>query len=170
VSTGASICLANHLADTRSRSDLSWGATRQVAGKAGAPVREDKTAIFDGTSIPLRKWSDWERSRLRKLRRVAKRRERAEELERRHRDQFNGPPGSRNMLFVDRDDRSETSSLSDDVWGSDVGGVGLTIQTTLKLDVDPSCCSTTRRPPNISHHPRSCWLMRSRRLRAKLWV
>ena len=121
--------------------DLSWGATRQVAGKAGAPAHEDKTAIFDGTSIPLRKWSDWERSRLRKLRRVAKRRERAAEMERRDREMFdrdyNGPPGSRGMLSVDRDDRSETSSVSEDMWGSDVGGVSLGIF----FSILPSCKS-----------------------------
>lgn len=106
--------------------DLSWGATRQVAGQPVKARTEDKTAIFDGTSIPLRKWSDWERSRLRKLRRAARKHKEAEKMEKRARQQFRGPPGSAGFLGTPvMEDRSDAqSSISDeDMWGSDIGGV-----------------------------------------------
>ena len=61
---------------------------------------------------------------MRKVRRQAKRRQHAAELERRAQIQFNNaPPGSAMFLGADRDDRSDTSSVSEDVWGSDIGGV-----------------------------------------------
>lgn len=109
--------------------DLSWGATRQVAGatKSSGPVLDDKTAIFDGTSIPLRKWSDWERSRIRKLKRAARRREKekALALDIRNQDLLKAALPDHYAPFsnTDRDDMSAASS--DDLWGSEIGMVSL---------------------------------------------
>lgn len=50
--------------------DLSWGDTRRVEGETSKQLKvysEDKTAVFDGTSVPLRRWADWEKSRLRNI-------------------------------------------------------------------------------------------------------
>ena len=60
----------------------SWGETRKVAGEG-----KDLGHIGDGgraievNAVPLRRWDDWERSRLRKARREQKRRQ---EFERQH--------------------------------------------------------------------------------------
>ncbi|RXK41503.1 chitin synthase 1 [Tremella mesenterica] len=58
--------------------DFSWGETRRVEGELRRETTNDKTAIFDGTTIPLRRWEDWEKSRLRKMRREEKRRKEME--------------------------------------------------------------------------------------------
>lgn len=55
--------------------DFSWGETRKVAGEG-----KDVGHVADGgrtlevDAVPLRRWADWERSRLRKLKRDVKRR------------------------------------------------------------------------------------------------
>ncbi|WVN90063.1 chitin synthase 1 [Cryptococcus depauperatus CBS 7841] len=55
--------------------DFSWGETRRVEGEVVSKSgHDDKTAVFNGTTIPLRRWEDWEKSRLRKIRREEKRR------------------------------------------------------------------------------------------------
>jgi len=51
---------------------------RRVEGEVRSKAHDDKTAVFDGTTIPLRRWEDWERSRLRKLRREERRRKEME--------------------------------------------------------------------------------------------
>lgn len=64
--------------------DLSWGDTRRVEGETAKQQKvysEDKTAVFDGTSVPLRRWADWEKSRLRNLRRGAQRKREVERME-----------------------------------------------------------------------------------------
>jgi hypothetical protein len=84
-------------------------------------------------------------------------------MERRDREMFdrdyNAPPGSRGMLGIDRDDRSETSSVSEDIWGSDIGGVSCQVEGqgyhADSLSV-PILDSTTRRPQAICPHPKSC--------------
>jgi chitin synthase len=53
----------------------AWTLTdRRVEGEIRSKGHDDKTAVFDGTTIPLRRWEDWEKSRLRKLKREEKRR------------------------------------------------------------------------------------------------
>ncbi|OCF44544.1 chitin synthase 1 [Kwoniella heveanensis CBS 569] len=120
--------------------DFSWGETRRVEGeivsKAG---HDDKTAVFEGTTIPLRRWEDWEKSRLRKLRREEKRRR---EMERQFGAGFHGPggPGAAGGYGGDSDSllgpgprgawtRSDYESDSgsvfgseEDVWGAEIGG------------------------------------------------
>ncbi|EKM54034.1 glycosyltransferase family 2 protein [Phanerochaete carnosa HHB-10118-sp] len=61
--------------------DFSWGETRKVEGEAKGEAHGDGGAAHSGPSIPLRRWEDWERSRLRKLRREERRRR---EFERQH--------------------------------------------------------------------------------------
>lgn len=106
--------------------DFSWGETRKVEGEVvdKAGHGGDK-AIFDGTTIPLRRWEDWERSRLRKLRREEKRRK---QMERAHGQGFyNDDPDAlaipRNMSRAAlSDDSGSIMSSEEDVWGAEIGG------------------------------------------------
>jgi chitin synthase len=95
--------------------DLSWGDTRRVdgEGKQEKVYSEDKTAVFDGTSVPLRRWADWERSRLRKVRRDELRR-REEEMQR---------DFARGMPAVDHHAPAVISEDLRDRWGDDITGV-----------------------------------------------
>ncbi|KAF9222638.1 glycosyltransferase family 2 protein [Gyrodon lividus] len=103
--------------------DFSWGETRKVEGEGKAEAHGTSGGVFDGSSVPLRRWEDWERSRLRKLKREERRRR---DLERLH-------PGG--FIMTEHDllsvrggsqyDGSDTYSLAsseDDQWGHQVGG------------------------------------------------
>lgn len=102
--------------------DFSWGETRKVEGEAKAQAHDLGSGVFNGASVPLRRWEDWERSRLRKLKREERRRK---DMERMH-------PGG--FLSTDNDllsvrtgsqyDGSDTHSLAssdDDHWGLQIG-------------------------------------------------
>jgi chitin synthase len=98
----------------------------EIVSKAG---HDDKTAVFDGTTIPLRRWDDWERSRLRKLRREEKRRR---DFERQFGAGFHGDnngmlaPGGGRGGWTRSEYESDAGSVfssEDDVWGADIGGV-----------------------------------------------
>ncbi|WWC91990.1 uncharacterized protein L201_006944 [Kwoniella dendrophila CBS 6074] len=116
--------------------DFSWGETRRVEGEVKSKAHDDKTAVFDGTTVPLRRWEDWEKSRLRKLRRDEKKRR---EFERQfgvgfHGDQNNNsnlglglnPPGNGPRAAWTRSDyESDSGSVfgsEEDVWGAEIGG------------------------------------------------
>jgi chitin synthase len=76
-------------------------------------------------SVPLRRWEDWERSRLRKMRRQERRRR---ELERSHPGGFVGgdreflAPGSARTSQYDGSDTYSLASSDDDHWGGQIGG------------------------------------------------
>lgn len=127
---------------------------RRVEGELKSTAHDDKTAIFDGTTIPLRRWEDWEKSRLRKIRREDKRRR---DMERQFGAGFhddsnassadshayataaaNGlPPPTRGLhpFFAngrgrngsgDGDsDAGSVFSSDEDVWGAEIGGVSI---------------------------------------------
>lgn len=111
--------------------DFSWGETRKVEGEAkGAGGHGEGGGVFDGTSVPLRRWEDWERSRLRKIRRDERRRR---EMER----QFPAGYSTENGNLGVRSQRSSTQrsssqyepsdtqsvlSSDDDHWGPQIGG------------------------------------------------
>ncbi|ORX40470.1 chitin synthase 1 [Kockovaella imperatae] len=103
--------------------DFSWGETRRVEGEIRSKAHDDKTAVFDGTTIPLRRWEDWERSRLRKLRREEKRRR---DLERQYGSGFHGdelaPAPSPWARSEYESDANSVFSSEEDVWGSEIGG------------------------------------------------
>lgn len=54
--------------------DFSWGETRKVEGETKRDGHGDEAAAASVAKIPTRRWEEWERSRLRKLKRNAKRR------------------------------------------------------------------------------------------------
>lgn len=119
--------------------DLSWGDTRRVEGETRQQkvYSEDKTAVFDGTSVPLRRWADWEKSRLRNLRRDEQRRREHAKLEQAKRGLLN--PGSRANA------QSVISDESGDKWGADIGGVSaITLGSTTMLTLPPSTTNMRR--------------------------
>ena len=129
----------------RTRSWCKWMTLtrRRVEGEIRSKRHDDKTAVFEGTTIPLRRWEDWEKSRLRKLKREERRRR---EFER----QF-GPAGaflgddgsgssnghgggfdgvgmgiqpSRSWVRSEYEsDAGSVFSTDEDVWGAEIGGV-----------------------------------------------
>ncbi|KAJ7078916.1 glycosyltransferase family 2 protein [Mycena belliarum] len=102
--------------------DFSWGETRKVEGEQKDKGHGDG----DGTAspaVPLRRWEDWERSRLRKLRREERRRR---DFDRAHPSGYFAGDGD--LLSVNdrrsQYDGSDTLSLSssdDDHWGPQIG-------------------------------------------------
>ena len=140
---------------------------RRVEGEIRSKGHDDKTAVFDGTTIPLRRWEDWERSRLRKLRREEKRRK---ELERQYGAGFHGDdmlapggfaPGRPGWIRSEYEsDAGSVFSSEDDVWGADIGGVSLrvimgvlrlmssTMRTTLRSPLRLSRCQRQQRSPH----------------------
>jgi chitin synthase len=108
--------------------DFSWGETRKVEGegKDKGHVDEDESSYNVLANIPLRRWEDWERSRLRKMKREARRRAELEQQfgkglyneEKDHADQFLGPHSRKSLdSFSDG-----ASDLEDDKWGAQIGG------------------------------------------------
>ncbi|KAG2131424.1 glycosyltransferase family 2 protein [Suillus bovinus] len=105
--------------------DFSWGETRKVEGETKGEGHGAGSGTFDGSSVPLRRWEDWERSRLRKLKREERRRR---DFDRMH------PAGyiSENDLLSARSearspygDGSDTYSFvssEDDHYGPQIGG------------------------------------------------
>ncbi|KAK0455112.1 glycosyltransferase family 2 protein [Armillaria borealis] len=106
--------------------DFSWGETRKVEGEAKDAGHGGTGGRFNGEAIPMRRWEDWERSRLRKLRRDERRRR---DLERAHPGGYYAGDGD--LLSARSDARSQydgsdtislASSSEDDQWGTQIGG------------------------------------------------
>lgn len=95
---------------------------RKVEGEAKGEAHGEGHGTFDGTSVPLRRWEDWERSRLRKIKREERRRR---EMERAFPngyasdDRLNVRNGVRSY---DGSDTVSIASSEDDQWGPQIGG------------------------------------------------
>ncbi|KAL4244083.1 Chitin synthase [Abortiporus biennis] len=83
--------------------DFSWGETRKVEGEAKGEGHGEGAAVTEAINVPLRRWDDWERSRLRKIKREERRRREFEKLQ--------GTYLAANSDF-----------LEDDHWGAQIGG------------------------------------------------
>ncbi|KAG2066542.1 glycosyltransferase family 2 protein [Suillus decipiens] len=105
--------------------DFSWGETRKVEGEAKGEGHGAGPGTFDGSSVPLRRWEDWERSRLRKLKREERRRR---DFERMHPAGYiseNDLLSARNDARSQYGDGSDTHSVvssEDDHYGPQIGG------------------------------------------------
>ncbi|KAJ9119996.1 hypothetical protein QFC24_005479 [Naganishia onofrii] len=122
--------------------DLSWGDTRRVEGETKHQQQqqqkvysEDKTAVFDGTSVPLRRWADWEKSRLRKLRREELRKQhlaaRAEQAQRQN--QLNAMVVDPSRFIETRHSLAGPDEWVADKWGADIGGVSPSPKSPISL-------------------------------------
>jgi chitin synthase len=107
--------------------DFSWGETRKVEGEAKGEGHDSGGGVA-GPEVPLRRWEDWERSRLRKLRREERRRR---DFERMHPSGFYAGGDNDSMMLAAHDARSQYdgsdayslhSSADDDHWGMQIGG------------------------------------------------
>lgn len=106
--------------------DFSWGETRKVEGERKGEAHGEGHGTFDGSNVPMRRWEDWERSRLRKLKREDRRRR---EMSRAFPSGF-GPGGNlgvRDNVYSQYGDGSDTQSIAssfqdDDQWGPQIGG------------------------------------------------
>jgi chitin synthase len=96
-----------------------------VAGEKKGDHHGAIGGVAEGPEVPLRRWEDWERSRLRKLKREEKRRR---EFERAHPAGFYTGDGdllSTRFEVRSQYDGSDTLSLAssdDDHWGQQIGG------------------------------------------------
>ncbi|KAH9945642.1 glycosyltransferase family 2 protein [Amylocystis lapponica] len=103
--------------------DFSWGQTRKVEGEAKGGGHGEGGGPASGAVVPLRRWEDWERSRLRKLRRTERRRR---ELERMQGNYMaaNGELTARSDVYsqYDGSDTVSLASSDDDHWGAQIGG------------------------------------------------
>ena len=96
---------------------------RKVEGEGKGEAHGEGAGVSGVNSVPMRRWEDWERSRLRKLRREEKRRR---EFERQH-GAFttgNGELTARSEVFsqYDGSDTYSVASSDDDHWGAQIGG------------------------------------------------
>ncbi|CDZ98127.1 glycosyltransferase family 2 protein [Phaffia rhodozyma] len=103
--------------------DFSWGETRKVAGEGKDLGHvDDKRALV--ASVPLRRWEDWERSRLRRIKREERRQRDQERLERAFSPREDGtlaPSFRYNSEYDTSDASSMVSSNDDDQWGPQIG-------------------------------------------------
>lgn len=108
--------------------DFSWGETRKVEGERKGGGHGDVDGVFAAASVPLRRWEDWERSRLKKQAREEKRRR---DLEQQFGGQFwndQPPPPVQsqqdhrgNLMPSRRDSDAFSDSTQEDVWGAQIG-------------------------------------------------
>jgi chitin synthase len=97
---------------------------RKVAGEAKDKGHGHGGGAFDGLSVPLRRWEDWERSRLRKLKREERRRR---EMDRAHPAGYYGDGhmldarGPDTYSQYDGSDTFSVNSSEDDQWGGEIG-------------------------------------------------
>lgn len=114
-------------ADTLSLCISFLVAHRKVLGEVkGAGHGDDKTKLV--ASVPLRRWEDWERSRLRRIRREERRQRDLDRLNRTfnngnpHDDDGSLAPNPRYHSEYDVSDTASTlSSNEDDQWGPQIG-------------------------------------------------
>ncbi|KAI0029717.1 glycosyltransferase family 2 protein [Vararia minispora EC-137] len=103
--------------------DFSWGETRKVEGEGKDTGHGEGKGISAAASVPLRRWEDWERSRLRKIKREEKRRR---EFARAHPggfvagDEYLSVRSAVESTYDGSDAASVTSS--EDHWGANIGG------------------------------------------------
>ncbi|KAG0319781.1 hypothetical protein BGZ99_004936 [Dissophora globulifera] len=50
--------------------DFSWGETRKVAGEAKGAAHGDSDGTFDAGRVPLKRWDDYEKARVRQVKRI----------------------------------------------------------------------------------------------------
>ncbi|TIC04513.1 hypothetical protein E3Q10_01332 [Wallemia mellicola] len=105
--------------------DFSWGETRKVEGEKKSVAHEHKAELFT-VNVPLRRWEDWERSRLRKAKREEKTRKEFEKAfgQRGFYNDLSAPdaglrPDSTD--YAESDNTSLSSYGEEDKWGEDIG-------------------------------------------------
>ncbi|KAG7090831.1 Chitin synthase, class 1 [Marasmius oreades] len=103
--------------------DFSWGETRKVEGEGKGDSHGVPGGKFNGPAVSMRRWEDWERSRLRKIRREERRRK---EFERAHGQGFYSGDELLSVTDIrsqyDGSDSYSVTSSEEDQWGGQIGG------------------------------------------------
>ncbi|PVG02377.1 glycosyltransferase family 2 protein [Serendipita vermifera] len=103
--------------------DFSWGETRKVEGEGKQKGHDEGGPLAEGTQVPMRRWEDWERSRIRKLKREAQKKR---DMERHYpgglRSAPRGPEAYSMAFSEFNDDSTSLAPSEDDRWGAQVGG------------------------------------------------
>ncbi|BGP50264.1 hypothetical protein JCM10450v2_006180 [Rhodotorula kratochvilovae] len=103
--------------------DFSWGETRKVAGEAkGADDHGAASGVSAASAVPLRRWEDWEKSRVRKIRRDERRRR---DFERQFgsRAVHSQGPSARDgaSTYAESETASSYGGPDEDRWGAQIG-------------------------------------------------
>ncbi|WAR64060.1 hypothetical protein PtB15_16B219 [Puccinia triticina] len=139
--------------------DFSWGKTRKVQGEAKSQGHDSGSkTTFDANTIPHRRWEEWERSRLKKIKR--------EERRRREFERTFGPQGFHlSTAGGGRDTESMVSSEDDRVDGTGhstvhADEVGLILDQGCEDEPpslsglgEPKCPNPAIRPPSARGSP-----------------
>lgn len=96
---------------------------RKVAGEGKGEAHGEGGGVFDGSSVPMRRWEDWERSRLRKIKREERRRREMERAFPRGYDADGNRLNVRSEVFsqYDGSDTVSLASSDEDQWGPQIG-------------------------------------------------
>ncbi|KAI1318052.1 hypothetical protein EDD11_007286 [Mortierella claussenii] len=96
--------------------DFSWGETRKVAGEAKGEAHGNADGTFDASSVPLKRWDDYEKARVRQVKRI----ERAE------RQRVHGSPYARShgapSVYTDDNESDMLSDLGPQQYHHDYNG------------------------------------------------
>ena len=92
-----------------------------MEGESKGEAHGDGPAATEAINVPLRRWEDWERSRLRKLKREERRRREMERLQGTYTGANSDLLTPRTSTYDGSDTYSVTSS-EDDHWGAQIGG------------------------------------------------
>ncbi|KAG9290223.1 hypothetical protein G9A89_022199 [Geosiphon pyriformis] len=100
--------------------DFSWGETRKVEGEGKGDDHGKKDGVFEASKVPLKRWEDWERTRLRKVKRDAERQRQAQQMAPAHltHSAISGEDDDKGL--VDNQYYAETSSITSAV-SQDIG-------------------------------------------------
>lgn len=96
---------------------------RKVEGEAKGEGHDAGGPATSGPAVPLRRWEDWERSRLRKIRREERRRKDLERMQGAYMS-ANGELTARQEIFsqYEGSDTVSLASSDEDQWGAQIGG------------------------------------------------
>ena len=96
--------------------DFSWGETRKVAGEAKGEAHGNADGTFEAGSVPLKRWDDYEKARVRQVKRI----ERAE------RQRGQGSPYARSQgapsIYTDDNESDMLSDLGPQQFHHDYNG------------------------------------------------
>ncbi|KAF9281270.1 hypothetical protein BGZ68_006739 [Mortierella alpina] len=129
--------------------DFSWGETRKVAGEAKGEAHGNADGTFDASKVPLKRWDEYEKARVRQVKRI----ERAE------RQRGQGSPYARSQgapsVYTDNDGESDMlSDLGPQQFHHDYNGRQLMSTPLAGNQGRPMMMGGGGPPPHGGHSPR----------------
>ncbi|KAL1920811.1 uncharacterized protein VTP21DRAFT_11446 [Calcarisporiella thermophila] len=95
--------------------DFSWGETRKVTGETKGDDHGKKEGLFDASKVPMKRWEDWERQRVRKAKRRERQRATIASAAHLQHQVIPGDDDSRTHLFSQNSNYEEYSDIGDDL-------------------------------------------------------